>query len=157
VDHPAFGGAIFAGISFVRVWTLIAGQADADGTIGHARFRWFIARLEAAPLRWNLRDWTFGASALGEIGLVAAQGVAVPNAQSANAPWLALGAGLWASWHVSDAVALELRGSVVADLRRDVFQLGPPGGPPTDSFRGLAIVPQLSVGVAFGRFRDHGR
>jgi hypothetical protein len=90
------------------------------------------------------------ACGLFEAGALFADGRGVPDAQSATATWLASGAAARVAWRVSKSVALELELDALAPLRRDQFEVGPPGGTPAGSIKVPALVPQASLGGSLG-------
>jgi hypothetical protein len=94
--------------------------------------------------------FSFVACALGEAGVILAEGIAVPDARTVTAPWFAAGGGLRVSWRATSLVALEAELDALASLRRDEFQFGPDAGPPTDSMTVPAFVAQASLGAVLG-------
>ncbi len=83
----------------LRLHVLGAATGVTSPSVDEARFRWLAARLELCPLRWPLGEgWTLGPCALGELGVLGAEGRAVAHPDTATRLWAALGVGLHGRW-----------------------------------------------------------
>ncbi len=127
-----WGGGLFGELrhrsrlspSFRLGGALATSQLEESG--GQASFRWWMARLEGCPLRWQPLSWLALVPCLGvDLGALEANGLNVANKQNTTRFWFSPAALARAAVTLGRRLQIELSGGVQLPLWREHYYFGP--------------------------------